>query len=144
MGLRIQDLFITAGHANEFGLGRKESRHRIDSCLRRGGLARALWQSARAAEGTVVASYLANRAIGGPIPATLRYLPSALHTPTRSRHPAMIAAVSRWPERKIVSVHRTYLSQDGSSKISINPARMALGSIKGGAVRLAGQVNGFV
>ena len=47
----------------------------------------------------------------------------------------MVAAVARWPNPKIVAVHRTYLS--GSQKAPIDPCRMTLGPVAGGAVRLA-------
>ncbi|HUZ33095.1 MAG TPA: toprim domain-containing protein [Xanthobacteraceae bacterium] len=48
----------------------------------------------------------------------------------------MVAAIARWPGTKIVAVHRTYLG-DGPHKAKIEPCRMTLGPIAGGAVRFA-------
>ena len=49
----------------------------------------------------------------------------------------MVAGVTVYPSRVVRGVHRTFLRADGSGKANVNPAKMMLGSIKGGAVRLA-------
>ena len=49
----------------------------------------------------------------------------------------MLAAVTRWPGREVVAVHRTFLCPEGTSKADVEPAKMSLGSIRGGSVRLA-------
>ncbi len=95
-----------------------------------------LWRQAVPAQGTPVERYLEVRGFTGPIPATLRYHPDLKHT-SGSRHPAMIAAVARVPERAVTGVHRTYLAPGGTGKAKANPAKAMLGTVGGGAVRLA-------
>ena len=48
----------------------------------------------------------------------------------------MIAAVTRWPGDDVVAVHRTFLTVGGTAKADVAPAKMTLGPIGGGAVRL--------
>lgn len=98
---------------------------------------RQLWEQSRPAAGTMVEQYLHGRWLTGSIPPTLRYLPDCPHKPTQRRYMAMVAAVTRWPDRQPVAIHRTYLKPDGSGKIEHPQNRMMLGDAKGGAVRLA-------
>ena len=49
----------------------------------------------------------------------------------------MIAAVARVPERAVTGLHRTYLAPGGAGKAKTNPAKAMLGTVGGGAVRLA-------
>jgi putative DNA primase/helicase len=51
--------------------------------------------------------------------------------------PAMIAAVSVWPERRPCAVHRTFLAGDGRGKAAVDTPKMTLGPCRRGAVRLA-------
>ena len=99
--------------------------------------ARALWRKARPGCGTIVARYLAARGIEAPIPPTLRFLVEGWHGATRATWAVMLAAVTRWPDREPCAVHRTFLKMDGSDKAPIEPAKTTLGSVAGGAVRLA-------
>ena len=96
-----------------------------------------LWRLSLPAGGTLVEAYLHRRGIAGPVPPTLRFLPACRHAPTGTDWPAMVAAVSRWPERSLCGVHRTYLRPDGTGKAPVEPAKITLGPIRGGAVRLA-------
>ena len=83
--------------------------------------AQALWDRSLPINGTPAEVYLsAGRALSGPFPPTLRYLP-----PYRQYPHAMIAACVQVPEtqpdklqvpRSVYAVHLTELSQDGSSK----------------------------
>jgi|SRR5579872_7265543 len=98
--------------------------------------ARRLWAEAIAVPGTLAEAYLSARGISCPPPATIRFLPDARHSPTGSLRPCMLAAVARSPDSKVVAVHRTFLG-DGPHKAKIEPCRMTLGPIAGGAVRLA-------
>lgn len=98
---------------------------------------RALWRGSVPLADTVAARYLAGRGLVPPYPATLRFLPACWHSPTAICHPAMIAAVTRWPTGDVVAVHRTFLKPDGSGKIDHPQARMLLGDATGGAVQLA-------
>ncbi|OAN52980.1 hypothetical protein A6A04_14785 [Paramagnetospirillum marisnigri] len=95
-----------------------------------------LWDRAFAATGTLVETYLRSRAITIPIPASLRFLRHCPHNQTNTAHPAMIAAVTVGLSDKVVAVHRTYIAANGVGKASITPAKMTLGPIARGAIRL--------
>jgi phage/plasmid primase-like uncharacterized protein len=104
---------------------------------RAGVRARELWIQAAAAKGSLVDTYLQSRGIIAPIPPTLRFLSQAQHNPSNQLLPAMIAAVTVWPERRPCAVHRTFLAVDGSGKAPVDTPRMTLGPCRRGAVRLA-------
>lgn len=103
---------------------------------RRIEIALGIWREANSVAGTPVERYLRGRAITAPIPPTIRYHAALLHAPTGLRLPAMVAAVQS-PDRSITGVHRTFLTVDGSSKAPVSNAKLTLGSISTGAVRLA-------
>jgi hypothetical protein len=84
----------------------------------------------------LVQAYLKGVGYAGIFPPTLRFHHRLFHV-SRTYHPAMVAAVTLWPSKTISGVHRTYLTADGSDKAPLSPNKMMLGSIKGGAVRLA-------
>jgi putative DNA primase/helicase len=106
--------------------------------LSRAGIrARELWILAAGATGTLVELYLRSRGIVMPVPLTLRLLPLTKHSPTDQLLPAMIAAVTVWPERRPCAVHRTFLAADGRGKAAVDTPRMTLGPCRRGAVRLA-------
>jgi phage/plasmid primase-like uncharacterized protein len=48
----------------------------------------------------------------------------------------MIGAATVWPSCDVVAVHRSFITSDGR-KAAVEPHRMMLGPIEGGAVRLA-------
>jgi putative DNA primase/helicase len=96
-----------------------------------------LWIQAAAAKGTLVDIYLRSRGIVAPIPPTLRFLSLARHSPSNQLLPAMLAAVTVWPERRPCAVHRTFLARDGNGKAAVDTPRMTLGPCRRGAVRLA-------
>ncbi|WOH47550.1 toprim domain-containing protein [Bradyrhizobium sp. sBnM-33] len=108
---------------------------------RAGVRARELWIQAAAAKGTLVDVYLRSRGIVAPIPPTIRFLSVAKHSPTDQSLPAMIAAVTVWPERRPCAVHRTFLAVDGNGKAPVDTPRMTLGPSRRGAVRLAEAAN---
>ena len=85
----------------------------------------------------MAAVYLQRRGLVGLYPEALRFLPDCQHTPTGQKHPAMIAAVTRWQSVEPIAIHRTYLKPDVSGKIDHPQARMILGDCSGGAVQLA-------
>ena len=60
--------------------------------------ARELWIQAAAAKGTLVDIYLRSRGIVTSIPPTLRFLSLAKHSPSNLFLPAMLAAVTVWPD----------------------------------------------
>lgn len=104
----------------------------------RAGLrARELWLQGSPAPGSLVESYLRSRGIAMAIPATLRFLAEAKHSPSGLILPAMIGAVTLWPDRKPCAVHRTFLAPDGHGKAAVDTPKMTLGPCAHGAVRLA-------
>ena len=96
-----------------------------------------LWADSAPAEGTLAEKYLRSRGISTPVPPTLRFSNLLKHNPSGRSIPAMVAAVTVWPSRDVVAVHRTYLKPDGSGKADVEPQKMMLGPVRGGAVRLA-------
>ena len=79
--------------------------------------------------------YLDWRGITLPIPPTIRLHRDLRHPEAKKRFPAMVAAV-QGPDRKFIGCHRTYLTLAGR-KADVEPLKMSLGPISGGAVRLA-------
>jgi putative DNA primase/helicase len=95
-----------------------------------------LWCSSVPATGTLVEVYLRARGITIPPPPTLRFLPTLLHTPTKTSWPVMVAQVQD-TRGVIIGIHRTYLQRDGGGKALVEKAKMMLGPCRGGAVWLA-------
>ena len=98
--------------------------------------AKTLWEQAVDAQGTVVETYMKSRDITTPVPPALRFHPSLKHKDSGKVLPAMVAALTIWPGTDLVAIHRTYLRPDGSAKADVDPNKMSLGPIRGGAVRL--------
>ena len=97
--------------------------------------AREIWSQSQPADGTHVAVYLQGRGINCDIPPTIKFHPELKH-PNGKSYPTMVAAVSIYPSREVSAVHRTFLLRDGSGKALIEPQKMSLGPIRGGAIRL--------
>ena len=97
--------------------------------------ARKLWNASLPIMGTPAERYLVGRGLSGELPRSLRFLPRAKHCSGRW-FPVMLAAVTRWPGDTPVAVHRTFLSADGLGKAEAAPAKMSLGPVAGGAIRL--------
>ena len=99
--------------------------------------AMAMWQRSQPAAGTVVESYLRARGYRGAIPVSLRYA-TGKHRSDGAMHPVMVAAVIRSDRPPgIIGVHRTFLSAEGTGKATLEPNKMSLGPVRGGAVPLA-------
>jgi hypothetical protein len=97
-----------------------------------------IWRNARAAAGTIVNDYLArHRGFGGIVPPTIRCAIALKHAPSGLTLPAMIAAVTVWPSRELVAVHRTFLDPETADKAQVDSPKMMLGPVGGGAVCLA-------
>ncbi len=95
-----------------------------------------IWKKAAAiAPGGTVSRYLAFRGIDGDVPETLRQYQGLQHIESGCNRPAMVAAVTTWPDKSPHAVHRTFLTDEGQ-KVETSPKKM-LGPVKGGAVRLA-------
>jgi hypothetical protein len=97
-----------------------------------------IWSMAKpVAEGSPVARYLRETRGLDPrhIPAAIRFCPSLPHGWSRSSWPAMLGQVVD-VEGALLGLHRTWLDGVTATKAPVEPNRAALGSIKGGAVRL--------
>ncbi len=94
-----------------------------------------IWRASRPAEGSPVEDYLRGRGITGPIPRTVKYHPALLQPDIGQHLPALVAAVAN-VERKWTGIQRTYLTLTGN-KAPLTRPKMALGTLRGGAVRLA-------
>ncbi len=107
---------------------RADKARRIRQALR-------IWKRCVPAPGTLVEMYLRARGITIPVPPSIRFLPDARHKPTGLDLPAMVAGVQDLDGR-VVAIHRTFLSLDGTAKAGVREPRMSLGPVAGGAVRL--------
>jgi hypothetical protein len=96
-----------------------------------------IWQSAAPAAGSPVDDYLLFRGITcRPIPDVLRFSLNLWHRETGERGPRMVAIIEHVVFGH-VGIHRTWLRPDGSGKADLDPCKMSLGPIAGGAIRLA-------
>jgi hypothetical protein len=95
-----------------------------------------IWIKARPASGTMAETYLRSRGIAARLPEALRFMPSLPHAPSRTSWPALIAAVTTL-DGALLAVQRTWLARDGRGKAPVEPAKMTLGPMDDGAVRLA-------
>ncbi len=146
---RDQDAVLDALRTIGLWSGRSEG-HRMprqaspvaagESCAKReagaAAVVKGLWRASEALPGTMAERYLRARGLDLAPPDDLRFLPQHRHRPTGTDWPVMLAAV-RNAAGQLVGLHRTYLEQDGTGKAPIAPAKMSLGPIGGGAVRLA-------
>ncbi len=91
--------------------------------------------------GTLAADYLAGRGIDlavlGRQPRALRFHPRLKHM-SGGVFPALVAAITRPVDGEFLGTHRTWLSvRDGRvGKAPIEPAKMSLGFVGGGAISL--------
>lgn len=100
---------------------------------KRAAQAKQVWTEALPIAGTLAETYLRGRGITCDLGQVLRFHGSCWHGPTAKRYPALVAAVQG---ASLPAVHRTYLRADGSGKADINPTKLMLGAVAGGAVRL--------
>ncbi len=70
-------------------------------------------------------------------PPSVRYHAALRHGLTGLLLPALVAAITIWPARNVVGVHRTFLRADGKRKAPVTKPKMMIGRCGGGAVRLA-------
>lgn len=96
--------------------------------------ARDVWDQARPIAGTVAEQYLRNRGIRMPLGDQLRFHPAMKHGPSKQTFPAMLARIS--DERGFCAMQRTWIAPDAMAKAPVKPAKMTLGPMDGGAVRL--------
>lgn len=113
-------------------LAQREAEQRAEAA-RRAAQAKQIWTDAQPIAGTIAETYLRSRGITCDLPPTLRFHGACWHGATARRYPTMVAAVQG---ANLPAVHRTYLRADGSGKADIDPAKLMLGTVAGGAVRL--------
>jgi hypothetical protein len=92
-----------------------------------------LWATGGPIGGTLAERYLLHRAIQEVASPALRIAPACWHDPSRTKLPAMLAAVHLGDE--LVAVHRTYLAVPGV-KAPVDRQKAMLGPVRGGATRL--------
>ena len=97
--------------------------------------AMAMWHASQRPEKTVVQTYLNSRGLFLPIPKTIRFatLPYGKFGPL---YPVMLALVTDVDDQPI-GVQRTYLSANGIGKAGVQKAKLSLGAIRTGTIRLA-------
>ena len=119
------------------GFTRKHDSHTNGSDRRNHEFARELWDRSDRIGGTVAEAYLVFRGIK-PLwgwPDTLGYLPRLKHGPSGKVFPALIAAVTDGAGQ-VLAVQRTWLAADGQGKAPVDSAKMTIGPMRDGAVRL--------
>lgn len=95
--------------------------------------ARRIWRNAAPIAGTPAAGYLERRGVVMEPPPTFRF--ARLRHPEGGSHPCMVALVTSLAGR-LAGIQRTYLTPDGH-KAQVRSAKLSLGRVAGGAIRLA-------
>ncbi len=107
--------------------------------------AQKLWEGAIDPQDTQVKTYLTSRGIHLTIPPSLRFFPAHdyydKNTGSKSNHPCMIAAITRWSSDEVIAVHRTYLRADGLGKAAVSEPKKMLAPMSGGAVRFGNDLD---
>ena len=107
-----------------------------DACARN-KVARRVWDATRPLAGTIAQTYLHVRGVGHVAGApSLRFHPALSHPYAPGRYPCFVAGVQD-VRGDFLGVQRTYLTAHGGGKADVEPTRASLGSLGGGAVRLA-------
>jgi hypothetical protein len=126
------------GYRRRFAPARPAASQAVDpEAEAKAAFAKRIWDESRVAVGTPVQRYLEGRGLTIEPPPTIRYHPGLKHGPTGLPLPAMVAAVTMWPVREVVAIHRTFLVADGRKKAPVSQNKMMLGRCAGGAVRFA-------
>ncbi|EEZ85521.1 hypothetical protein VME_45830 [Vibrio harveyi 1DA3] len=96
-----------------------------------------LVKQSKPVKGTIAETYLNSRGITEYCERTLKFLPNHKHQLSGESFPVLLALVQD-RNGQGVAIHRTYLKPDGSGKANVEPNKMMLGNVNGGAVRLCG------
>ena len=99
----------------------------------RSAMARAIWEGAENASGTLAEAYLAFRGISPPIPPDLRFL--RLPCGNLGPVPCLVAAI-RNVAGEVTGIQRIWLASDGMGKAEVANPKKSRGNVKGGAIRL--------
>lgn len=98
-----------------------------------------LWSECRPLADTIGAAYLnARRCVLPPADGDLRYHPALKHGPTGYTGPALVGLITDAVTRQPLSLHRTWITADGTKPPEAEPPRMLLGGHRkaGGVIRL--------
>jgi putative DNA primase/helicase len=104
---------------------------------KRAAQASAIWEKSQPLAGTLAETYLLGRGIRLPAATSLRFHRGLIHSPSGCQWPAMVALVTRGTDAIPQGITRTFLARNGAGKAPVENARMMLGPIRGGVVRLA-------
>ncbi len=97
--------------------------------------AKAIWRAAEPATGTPAETYLRTRGLHLRIPDSIRF--ARLRYGSKGpEHPVLVAAVASVDD-KLVGIQRTFLNAAGTGKAAVPKAKLSLGRVSGGAIRLA-------
>jgi len=96
---------------------------------------KSIWDASETAQDSPVSNYLESRGIH-LCPPTIRFYKALRHADTGLYFGAMVAAVTRWPSRDVVGIHRTFLQPLGRGKAQVSSPKKMGGLCGGGAVRL--------
>lgn len=131
VGLRDAAAMLTGGNLPSVHIAPAP----VDDGADRIAEAKAIWRAARPASGTLAESYLRARGLHLPIPDSIRF--ARLRYGTKgAEHPVLVAAVAS-AEGKLIGIQRTYLNASGTGKAAVPKAKLSLGRVSGGAIRLA-------
>ncbi|MDO5631638.1 MAG: DUF927 domain-containing protein [Paracoccus sp. (in: a-proteobacteria)] len=118
---------------------KKQAKERRDRDKWAADKAAEIWRGVRPAAGTLAETYLAGRDLSAAGQAFIRCAPDCWHGGLKQKIPAMIGGVTVWPGDEVRAVHRTFLAADGGKLTAEgHDAKMMLGPVSGGAVRLSG------
>lgn len=99
--------------------------------------ARSLYAKARPFSGSLAEIYLRTRGLRlTRAPQSLRFVPSLRHSRSDRNWPCMLGAI-RDRDGTVTAVQRTYLAPDGKTKAPVEGAKLSLGPMGNGAVRLS-------
>lgn len=132
--LRARGLWPDGGPAGPVYAPAPSSGSVDQDAINRRRAAQELWIKAKPARGSLVETYLKARGIRVPTPDALRFMPSLRHH-TGSSWPCMLGAITD-ARGAVLAVQRTWLARDGRGKAPVEPAKMTLGPMDDGAVRL--------
>ena len=137
-GMRMNPAKLEAMRASaEVDRQNREAESAADSAKRR-EIARQLWADCtRIVPGTAAWSYLRARGLSLRADETELMAHAGLPHPEGGSFPALVARTSA-PNGTFAGIWRIFLKHDGSGKAPVETAKLGLGDVRGGAVRLGG------
>lgn len=136
-GCRAEDVFAAVMSASPLVASGLEAASAVAAPPRRSttAAAQSLWNAARPVRGTAGETYLHSRGLHAATDA-LRFLAHARHPYANEAGLTALLAAVHGPDDLLLAVQRTFLTRLGM-KAGVDPARMMLGRLGHGAVKLA-------